>query len=776
MDREEYTSDEGNYSSLSSASGFSTFEDETDFRGSQLGSTDAEKHLLLQLDKCKQNIWRKHDTPTKHTIIDDNLLQKINHELEVQNLALERNNIEWKLKFEVLQKEIDRLNGDKECRESCILQLKNKIAEQQENIHELTQQNFKFNIDVSTLNNELTTTKGTVDWYKNEWTNTNNERNVLQKELYLLKNSLRNKKLEITRLEAQLEALVQDVKQFTNKTTEKLIQQPVILVETKENQEKPTTSDKEAEINTKYYLAEIEDLSKEISTVRKSLSQQTEVLSQLLKDKTELVKEHTVLQREFDNEKVIRFSCEEKIKKLHETNEYYLETIKRKDRNALELKTEKSKLKIELQASIKEKLLIQETINSTRNKFHKLVTLQDELKEELKVKDKIILTLEKKIQDSFMYENWNKCAIEEFAMKEENYTKQIKTLEGKVEDSEKLKLEIEEIKKYCKSVMAEKEKVVSDCKLHEQLELRCVNMALKNANAEDLITKLQEEIKTLHDALHIKQVQMNDKQTRYESHYRTLLKQVKQFKRDANVTHIENMQLKNQQQNMIEELNTKKLQLFQSQIDLDSATNRIKNNSERISCLQSVLKDKEDILKEERVIGDELRNNYELLVSTHSKCLSTIETTKKMEQEKLDNDKIANCTIVNTQHALIEKLENEKSNALIIIKSLEGLNQKEKAQVQDLLREKLFLQRLVVDMKAALNAHAAKQKYNMRKPLVVPLDLTKYSCPILANEREILTLCESKGKTSINLKESVLGLQKEMTNMKCQLKDVKHIE
>lgn len=71
---------------------------------------------------------------------------------------------------------------------------------------------------------------------------------------------------------------------------------------------------------------------------------------------------------------------------------------------------------------------------------------------------------------------------------------------------------------------------------------------------------------------------------------------------------------------------------------------------------------------------------------------------------------IANCTIVNTQHALIEKLENEKSNALIIIKSLEGLNQKEKAQVQDLLREKLFLQRLVVDMKAALNAHAAKQK------------------------------------------------------------------
>jgi chromosome segregation ATPase len=374
------------------------------------------------------NIYGIKNDHTQSKIVEDTILhlEKTNHDLTRQNYLLsndinqliyQKNEIEGQNRN--LKTEVNEVKLELTARKHCVNELKQKILEQHSELQNLSQNNIKLTHLLDSKSNELSHTKKSQEWYKEELRHLQKEKGLLKEEVFENKRTIATQEEKIEQLKVEISSFKcthEEMYLTKLKESEKALKK--IQIENDEPLKKEfkdvddcnTVITMERVIN--HYEIVVDELTEDVAKLKSDFENQRKSFEKVSKENSDILTKYLSLQsysndREHTIEKLEYSKNELKVKLsalMDKQGEY--------NSKILDLNNVCSRLQTELNVKNQEKEIVENSIKTIKEQFKMFKNNYDILKDELHNRNKEILQLQCDKQELYMSNNWKTCELE----------------------------------------------------------------------------------------------------------------------------------------------------------------------------------------------------------------------------------------------------------------------------------------------------------------------------------------------------------------------------
>ncbi|KAK5640100.1 hypothetical protein RI129_010911 [Pyrocoelia pectoralis] len=540
---------------------------------------------------------------------------------EVEQLELLNNNLKVNL---------EERKFDLDTKSTSVIALKKKIVDLHVEVQLSTQRNVKLNNDVNVLRNEFNSSQKSQLWYKERMHECRKEKAHLAEEVSHLHSVLINKERELNARNTEclyIAGRLEDVQVAYDRLSK--------------------LPDRSPDVET--YKATICNLNLELGALKRAVNIQQESFEGIAKQNVELVTTNEVLLRSVAQKDATISNLENDRRDLLAN----VDILESKVVDLSRLMQDVVKVEVELKDARHEKSMVEDAVNEIRDNLAKFAERFRQIQGKLFDANRLIKELEGAKHD---LRRTNESLTAEMQVYDDRIACLQKTVDDEIEKSTAIANELRTLTE--SSIECEARKTVLEhevCKLRQKIgkpRTELVNvkkrmiqfenrlgrlklqaqadqdeiLALKLSSACDNGLKsddLNENIKNLKVLCKAKELEMKEKEKRYQSNYRTLLRKVKEHMRGRNTAEKHCQYLRDLHDKLAEELSTCKLQKAVQAIDfqnVQSEYENFKNNNVKmkrdLSHLQRAKeeldKHKEEIRKLESSLRKQVINNDQL--------------------------------------------------------------------------------------------------------------------------------------------------------------------
>jgi chromosome segregation ATPase len=734
----------------------------------------------------------------------DSQIQDLTVQLELRNSEVSQ----WKEEVqaaedanEKLRIELQELKIEAESKNGAIQGLKSKMSEQHIEIQSLLQAKLKAENNLTSLKNEIETTKKSGCWYRDQLHACQAAKVKVQQELITSQENIMSQSHQIERMKGEIANLHQVVEKTQHRAVrekEALMRKlEVIQADMLEREatifsqiynESSTDSINTVTAKLKRLEEEkskmlslsdtaVQELKEEITSLKNELRTKETALEASETENAQLMMRVTVLQKTLNEKDLAVHLLENKYKNIEMSHSHLEESLKLKEQTLLELKHGKVTAEVALAAAERERKEVDMAISKLRDDFAHITASYQMMKAELREKEKHITNLKADINVLHNEKQSQVETINELGKTEEAF----RELQSRMSQTEALEQQVEELSK-----------------VNRELNLKIDKLSEAHSYVREQMSKMEETIAA-------REEQLLNQTNNFEVHIEELKAKEKslvelQNEKTAVDEHVRRVQIRVQELEAVNEKLADEVASFQKQLPFASGAMKqfdvlSRKSEEEKNLLENQMKD----MKKELETAERTSVAMNVVETVNTECPPEILPTL---QKSLSSDE-SGC-IETSLHHLYGLIQNAESKLLLLLSEGPGTHEKsfQKEQENTVFSNSLpefyalcsvlvnindsvtkileWQNKLVMEIKTEKQSDEALDlKQGMRVKILSQDELNNIS---FNNQTENLNTKRSGTQIvsddNLNYKEQIEALQKEIIKLKGSLKvsEIEHHE